>query len=661
MSKRQLPKVNPQGKLEEISKRRIRSLFDVDKFEIKREEENDTGIDWNVELIDEAYYTNYRFNLQLKAKVKYEVNKDGSISKSLETYNIKYLLDGAIPAFYVFYVKENDEIYYEYINDFVKKLETENPNWLTQDEHTCRFTKKLDTNALSRIYALVYQRSEELKENNETLIKINVILNNRSIKFDSYKEINQFLEVEGYQYLNKADSKLIIELHESTNSKENNGQYNFLVGLAYENVGQYVKAIEFFNTAVQKENDLHPELFEYLKYRKSLVEFNLGFIDLIEFRHKINTLSESNIIGLTLRLQQAREVYISNTDYEAFVKELDVIYNHLNANEVIRFYCRVEKLRVENSRLNAYYGQQAALIKANWIKTEASEIQDFAKKISNLILSWELDFQDLLNDIGVNDNKLIYFQCILIQYELIYEFNVSIKYINLPNTDIRFLVDLDLIVDKHLSEIVQYFRDINYFEELFSALEIKFRVLHFLERYNEADIINKELNELANRAYSKERKKNCENLIERMPHYFMKIEMEKIFGEGFYESEEWKNTQEWEKIIKQMQEHDEHEPNDITNIEEDFEIELFPIGNFSFKKSQVDIVFEILRIHSPSVIDTFLFMFDNSIVPIANILYDKVEMEGYREGNFADKGIENWKNIYRVRKAFFDNGFYRLK
>lgn len=96
-------------------------------------------------------------------------------------------------------------------------------------------------------------------------------------------------------------------------------------------------------------------------------------------------------------------------------------------------------------------------------------------------------------------------------------------------------------------------------------------------------------------------------------------------------------------------------------IQESFEICLFPIGNFKIDKLKVNIAFEILKIDTPSIKDNFLFMFDKGIVPIANILYDKIEDEGYREGNIVDKSVKNWRNIHRVRKDFFDNGFYRVK
>lgn len=526
MSKKRLPKVNPHGELEEISKRRIRSLFEIEKFEIK-EDPKDTGIDWNVELKDDGYHTNYRFNMQLKSTGKYKIKRDGSISKSLKTSNINYLLNGAIPAFYAFYVKEKDEIYYENLNDFVKGLEEKDANWRLQDSHVCSFTKKLDKNALDIIYSLVFQRCEELKENSENLVRINSLLNNPSVNIGTYKDINQFIENEGYHYLNNADSKKIIELHLISKNVNCSGRYNLLLGLAYENLGQYIKAIDFFNAALTQEKDLKPALHDYLKYRKSAVEFSLGFQDLEEFNNNLKLFSESNIVGLYLKITQLRANYIIDADYEKFINELNLVFTHHNSNDVIKFYCRIEKLRIEGTRINAFYGQQVALINANWGKTAKSEIQEFETEISHNIATWEMEFKYLLSAIAKTENKVIFYQCQLAGFSVIYELNVFVKYINFLNKGVQSFDDLNLFVDDYLTESIDYFRSIEYFEDLFAALEMKFKILHFLERYQEADDVAKELRSLANNAYSKERKNICDNLIERTAHHLIKTEMEK--------------------------------------------------------------------------------------------------------------------------------------
>ena len=49
------------------------------------------------------------------------------------------------------------------------------------------------------------------------------------------------------------------------------------------------------------------------------------------------------------------------------------------------------------------------------------------------------------------------------------------------------------------------------------------------------------------------------------------------------------------------------------------------------------------------------------VIPVANIFYPEIEKEGFQDGNAANRNIENWKNMYRVRKAFYENKFYRFE
>lgn len=71
-------------------------------------------------------------------------------------------------------------------------------------------------------------------------------------------------------------------------------------------------------------------------------------------------------------------------------------------------------------------------------------------------------------------------------------------------------------------------------------------------------------------------------------------------------------------------------------------------------------MFEILNISDPLLIEDFEWKFDK-IIPIANIHHEIIPKEGYAGGNLANRGLESLKNIHRVRKAFFEIGFYRLK
>lgn len=85
---------------------------------------------------------------------------------------------------------------------------------------------------------------------------------------------------------------------------------------------------------------------------------------------------------------------------------------------------------------------------------------------------------------------------------------------------------------------------------------------------------------------------------------------------------------------------------------------MFPIGYFRFPKSSKHEVFHILNINKPEAKEKFDSLFD-FVIPIANIFYAEIIQEGPLDGNFADRGIESWRNIFRIRKAFYENKFYR--
>ncbi len=111
-------------------------------------------------------------------------------------------------------------------------------------------------------------------------------------------------------------------------------------------------------------------------------------------------------------------------------------------------------------------------------------------------------------------------------------------------------------------------------------------------------------------------------------------------------------------MVNEMKKMDEEDRKQKPPKMEYFNIYLFPVGYFRFPEKSTDKVYEILRIKDDQLKKHFdqLFTF---IIPVANIYYPEITREGPLDGKLADKGLENWKNIYRVRKAFYENKFYR--
>ncbi len=92
----------------------------------------------------------------------------------------------------------------------------------------------------------------------------------------------------------------------------------------------------------------------------------------------------------------------------------------------------------------------------------------------------------------------------------------------------------------------------------------------------------------------------------------------------------------------------------------DCQIEVFPIGNFRFPYSKLEIIFDIFNIENEEVKENLNSFFSNKIVPIINVFYEKIEQEGYQEGHDACKSLMDYERLYRRRKFFFENNFFRI-
>jgi hypothetical protein len=93
-----LPKSSEQEELEQLSKDKLRPLFEHKLFEVREETYRDKGIDLLIELKYKGSYTNFRFLVQLKATETKKPNVDGSYSWQIDTSNIQYLLNSGQPA-----------------------------------------------------------------------------------------------------------------------------------------------------------------------------------------------------------------------------------------------------------------------------------------------------------------------------------------------------------------------------------------------------------------------------------------------------------------------------------------------------------------------------------------------------------------------------------
>lgn len=676
-----LPLSSPNEDLETISVNNFKPLFDVRKFEIRSESTRDKGIDFHIELkaasaSGESIYTNFRFAVQLKATESIKINTDKSISLQLNTSNINYLLRNPMPAYYILFFKETGDFYVESINDFVATLYDKDENWNEQQTHTIRFSKKLDEKAILKIYSDTMKKGKFQRIINEKTILMSESANTEDkVLFDSSfnvtadSEIRKIIEAIGLDLVNEGKWSDILTVHRKASGTINNtAMYNLVIGIANYHSGKWIDALSFLNSAKKLKSELSNELQNHMIFIEAKIKYAIGIINQEKFEQIMKKLEDSPYLGLYIRMENAKNAFTENMDgpgqHEKLIEEMQSILDHPEADESIKLNVESELLLLEGYRINMEYIQNVCRINAYEVQLgpdlqlRKNAIQHFLEEDTK----WNTHIQEVKSRALKYKNKIVYFNTIMIEAKIRYQFLAQAANISIV-TKIPGGPEIDMLDRKEMCEslvsnatsVFDYFNQIGHVENCIAAMSLIYEILHFAERFTEA---NKFLNAIEKlvETYDLTEHRNKFQFMKNKgtTHEMFHHLMEDSLNRGR------ENANRYNLQREEMMQMDAEEKK-ITNrtISGKLNIFLFPIGYFEFPADAKEKVFEILNA-TTNARDQFEELF-KMVIPVANILYDTVEQEGYREGNLAAQGAKSWDNIYRIRKAFYENKFYRFE
>lgn len=672
----QLPRTNENENLETISEQILMTFFDVTKFELCTRDKRDKGIDITFDTKGNGSHLGFRFIIQLKATNTIKPNTDGSLSKSIDTSNINFLLHNNHPAYYILHDQSTNIFYYEKLYDFIKILQNKTGNWEESDSHTLRFSKKLTLESTDFIYNEVIewgmnQRNLQL----QTIYISNGLNSNDRISIDSNfnsvsdSEIRKYIEQFGFQLLNDGQWNKILEINtKATGNVTTTSLYNLIIGIANFYSGNKWEAISSLKRA-KHGNDLNEEHQFQLLYFDSTVRFSCGLIDLNEYKLSLEKLEQSNSIGLYIKLHRAKQNYletISETEvgeFEIFKQQLYEIINDPKAHKSVILTAKCELILYQGYENNYNYlrGISRLYTIEEIIGINVQDRIDSAKQFIDANQQWYNFVIEVMEDAKNSNEVFNYYVAVLNEVIVSFQYWVYTTLYKvlkpIPGMEINEPIDNGKSIEiklTNIDETLNFFRQIGHIENSIVAMATKYEILKFSKRENEADVVMLELENLVDQndfSEYKERTKRLKNggcvhevFQKQLDEISSKVEATKL---------------EHETLIQEMKEMDELESCfDKSSISETYHIHLFPIGYFTFPKSQKNKVFEILNISDSKVKENFEWMFE-TVVPIANIHNESVAEEGFAGGHLADRGIESWRNIHRVRKSFFENGFYR--
>jgi hypothetical protein len=514
-----LPKANPNESLETISANMFRSLFPVEKFEIRAETHRDKGIDFHIELKKEVAsgdlrYTNYRSAIQLKATNTIRPSADGSFGIQIFSSNITYLLNNAMPAYYVFYHHPTKSFYYENVKNFVLQLQHKNPQWHNKEKHKIHFKKTLDQQAIEGIYQEIYTSGNILKRINQRL-KFNTAQQNpQRLLIDADHEIYsvseniEFIDQFGADLVNRHYFNTVIEIEKRSWPRNNaTPRFYLFCGIAYFQRGNLYRALELLNEAKKHsaEFDLQGQaiIAHTILSARYLLDMITKEVYYLEMK-KINSLEQA---GSFFQIEKAfEELSLNKTKpavsirefYDSMTKIIEneksgvirvVAYNKIvDAESVVLFHDLAMNFAYFIGRVKQPLQSRAY---REWLELEKKFVERlngiaaYADKCGNHIGVGNLT----LTSIKWNYQKAFHHHYLTCWKGRSFDL--------LQSVDEKMVQMLEKLCSS-LDQLAQLYEAMEYKENMISSMVLKFEILHFSRHYQAAQLMKEKILEVIN-------------------------------------------------------------------------------------------------------------------------------------------------------------------
>ncbi|HET8886095.1 MAG TPA: DUF4365 domain-containing protein [Salinimicrobium sp.] len=641
----QLPKDSRNEQLETISVNKLRSLFPVDKFILKKEDV-DNGVDFRGEIKKDGLKYGFGFTVQLKSSESIDKNKDGSYSKSIDVSNIEYLINNAQPAYYCFYENKGEQFYYLNLFEFIKDINERKPEWADQKTVKIRFRNILNSDAVEKIYTEILHEGNQKRRQSQFLTNQNHNLN-RDYKFvidekgNGYSDIENilFIEEKGF-YLNQSFNwKEVIEIHEKISETSfKSPTYHLTVAIAYYNIGNYFKSRLAIRNAEKNSSEIAPILIPHLKFYKLELDKIFGFSEEINYKNILSSPDIDDSLKNHLKLDEIVQLKYSmysdenfqslefEEGIEAFLMQpnLERRFNLMAHLEITTYFadqliCLIPKL----SRLNGF-----------------SLIEEKFQRINKAFTEIQREQLEVSNESDVYILALRHFK-FLIHFNTVAVYAFQVK-----KSDSYWKK-----IEKLVLTSLDFFNKIRHLENQLFALQTLLEFYLLMDDIEEEKSIRNQL------------------LIFKteidIPYYQDKINFI-LTGGTFVENvkKDFSSFQEeFEEIKKMKAELEALDKSDSFTKpkKEGLTIELFPVGHFYVPNDKLNLFFyDIVKITDRELIDHIVWM-GSKVIPVLNILIPDIKNEGRGEGMVENRGILNYQNMYRIRKQLFEFEIKRVK
>jgi hypothetical protein len=347
--------------------------------------------------------------------------------------------------------------------------------------------------------------------------------------------------------------------------------------------------------------------------------------------------------------------------YVKFVEQMNAILEAEDANVNIKLLVRCEMVLYEGSKINLDLVRELNKINTFELLIGANRKlrQDIASNLIQRKMAWAEKARGIRDKVIKAKNYFVFYHVLLNETKVDYEFEAYTDLINNGTNSVNTQAgerneNLNSML-KNLNQTIQYFQHITYVENVCVALSIKYEILHYMKDMEAANTVLTELSGLIETYDLKELQRKFEALKNHgTTHEKIAQFKEQLAAESL------EKQREHQYMVKEMEKMDNMDTQRKIVIENPDTIELYPIHHFQFSKKERKRVYEILDISEQAQVMFDRMLDVDQVIPIANIYHNPILQEGNADGMVFNNSIEAWRNIFRIRKAFFDNGFPRV-
>jgi hypothetical protein len=411
-----LPKSDEKADLQRRSLKALNALLeDQDSIVFRDERTEDYGVDGSFELKLGNLMTNFRAQVQMKGTASIEANQDGSMSLSVKTANLNYLLNGPSPI-YILFDMRNREFWYVWAQDEQRRLHAENQEWRKQEEITLRFRERFTTGALGSIVARVQAEGRLHRRIHDSLARattsepIVIKIDTSSLNVTDPSQARDILIASGMAIVAAGYPNETLQLfHLLGSTIRDLPRIQLTAAYAEYMLGKHYNALGHIRQAISRGQDLSERDRSFLSTLKDACEFRVGLIDTAAYCERMERRGQA-LAGLeSLEAQQEAlyQQFLSMGDAETRfdvarrVRETtERILSHQDATDAAKLAARLILLYVEGADASLIATREAILAqhRMKMFPDRSDATAQNLQKAKSRLAEWEASAQRALKD-----------------------------------------------------------------------------------------------------------------------------------------------------------------------------------------------------------------------------------------------------------------------